>query len=127
MRRFICAMAIVAAFVICLATPALAQYKVAGTAVAIPGGTNAAVSSTSEGSPSDLTKAWLFWSGDGGTFYIKRYTASATLETVPMKVPANTPITIPAPKPFKVGAAWFTAIHVYAPAVTDSVYAVPLD
>ena len=118
-----------AALVFFLIQPAFAQWKAAGPYAAYPGATNGAISYSASRS-SDLPTGYMIWSGNGASFYLKRYFAyqgaASISSVVPLKIPANSPITIPAPETMLLSGAYYQMFHYYAPAVTDSIYVIPL-
>jgi hypothetical protein len=71
--------------------------------------------------------AVMLWSGDGNIFYVRRYTAPATLEAISLKVPEGASLIIPV-NAFKVSGTDTFRVRMFinATAVTDSVYAVPM-
>lgn len=118
-----------AALVFFLVQPAFAQWKAAGPYYAFAGATNDTISFSGT-STFDLPTGYMMWSGNGASFYLKRYFQSGTTASisgvVPLKIPTNTPITIPAPAPIRLNGVYYQMFHYYAPAVTDSIYVIPL-
>lgn len=82
-----------------------------------------------------LPAAVMVYSGDGAAFWIRRNTSgSSTLETVPIKVPANASLIIPVAG-WQVKRAAITdafvdtfrvKINVNAASVSDSVFVIPM-
>ena len=103
-----------------------AQFEANRAPLAYAGGAmrTLAVAATRAG---DLPKGYTLWSGDGAEFYITRFSSSGVLESVPLKVPANTPITISAPPSWASAGTWYQMAYINATSVTDSVYVLPLD
>ena len=118
-----------AVLVFILVQPAFAQWKAAGNYYAYAGATNGQIVFSSS-SPIDLPTGYMIWSGNGASFYLKRYFeasgAPSIAAVVPLKIPANTPITIPAPATMKISTTYMQMFHYYAPSVTDSLYVIPL-
>ena len=85
--------------------------------------------------PGSIPTALMIYSGDGAAFWVRRNTpGSSTLETVPLKVPANASLIIPVGG-WQVKRAQITdafvdtfrvKIFVNATSVTDSVFAIPM-
>ena len=122
---------IIAALAILLLVSAMvskahAQFEANRAPLAYAGG-GVRLLSVSASSHRDLPKGYTLWSGDGAEFWVTRFASSGVLESVPMKVPANTPITITAPPAFNSGGTWYQAAYINASSVTDSVYVLPLD
>ncbi len=118
-----------AALVFVLVQPAFAQWKASGAYSAYAGATNGVIS-FSASKAYDLPTGYIIWSGNGASFYLKRYQdnngALSISGVVPLKVPANTPLTLPAPAPVLSAGVFYSAFHYYAASVTDSIYVIPL-
>lgn len=76
-------------------------------------------------SPRALPTAYMVWTPLGEAFSARRY-FEGTAESVWMAVPEGQSLTIPAPRPQKIGSTW-THVLAFKGTVTDSVLILPLD
>ena len=75
-------------------------------------------------SPTTMPDAYLFYSEDGSAFYVTRWNGT-TPEDVPLLVPANSSLMVPAPQAAVIDNLYRHVFYLNATTVTDSVWCVP--